>query len=425
MSNFVHKSSSPDTSQSSNLSSLFNKKNKISDDLGKAEGSSIKLENKVANKKFIKIPFLKLRLPIQAVLGFVVLLLLVVGGASAMFLTQMNQDVRQQASGAYCGDGICQNKGNPCQCLQDCSGEPGADQCGQSGTSSSNTSGSTSQSSSSVASTGGSSSACKSGEIFCGGCINGCRPANVKCNTQIDNECKQTGCGGNGVFPAAGEQCCSGLQQCANGRCAPSCSLDSNPICGGIREGSNCNNGGSWTCNSAGDKGTCVGGVWNQPVAPVGGTKTIEEVKEPVVQDTNFSTSSTAVYNIRCGLGGEILYVSNEKTCTDYKGVLVTPTLSVSPISYNECKEAHLSALNNKLGICKFVSATVGFEYQVNEVAPVSYRECIDAHASGVRNLLGTCEWVSAAVGYEYQANEIAPVSYGECVDAHASGVRN
>jgi hypothetical protein len=189
----------------------------------------------------------------KIIISSIVLLLLLVGGVSAMFLTQMSQDVRQQASGfdSY-----------SCVTNPDCgSGQ----ECKSGSCVSTNTGAGTSTTGTGVASTSVSSGtgggSCGSGEIFCGGCIAACRPATEGCNKQIDKECKQDGCGGNGVFPGAGEQCCSGLQQCANGRCASSCGLDSNPICAGKREGSNCNNGGKWKCDSA-DNGHCEGGEW-------------------------------------------------------------------------------------------------------------------------------------------------------------------
>jgi hypothetical protein len=60
--------------------------------------------------------------PIKLILGGLLLALLVVGSGAALYLTQMNQDVRQQAAGSapYCGDGECQNPDNPCQCTADC-----------------------------------------------------------------------------------------------------------------------------------------------------------------------------------------------------------------------------------------------------------------------------------------------------------------
>lgn len=73
----------------------------------------------------------KKRPSIKLLIGGVLLMLLVLGSASALYLTQMNQDVRQQASEApYCGDGICQNPSDPCQCLADCGSLVTAGQCG-------------------------------------------------------------------------------------------------------------------------------------------------------------------------------------------------------------------------------------------------------------------------------------------------------
>jgi hypothetical protein len=65
---------------------------------------------------------IKKKTPLKFIFGGLILLLLVVGSASALYLTQINQDVRQQASEGqpYCGDGICQNPGSPCQCTADC-----------------------------------------------------------------------------------------------------------------------------------------------------------------------------------------------------------------------------------------------------------------------------------------------------------------
>ena len=74
--------------------------------------SNLRLENKFSNKKTVKLPFIKTKLPIQALFGLIVILLLVVGSISATFLTQINQDVRQQASmiaddPGYCGGVVC------------------------------------------------------------------------------------------------------------------------------------------------------------------------------------------------------------------------------------------------------------------------------------------------------------------------------
>ncbi len=115
--------------------------------------------------------------------------------------------------------------------------------------------------------------ACPAGTICCGGCIDGCRPATQGCNAWIDQECTVAGCGGEGTAPAPGESCCPGLTKCANGRCAKSCPLDQNPVCGGIREGSDCQNGGKWVCESEdpGGSGHCEGGSWSVGTGGAGG----------------------------------------------------------------------------------------------------------------------------------------------------------
>jgi hypothetical protein len=355
MSNFVHKSSNVEESQASNLSSLFNKRNKEAQ--SNQDRGAFKLENKVNNKKSIKLPFIKSRLPLQAVLGLVVLFLLVVGAASAMFLTTLNQDVRQQAKGCTywkggtATEGSTDDRGGVTQkCVNGYWSAPST------GTADSSSGGS------SVADNSGGTSSCKSGEIFCGGCIAACRPATEGCNKQIDKECSGTNvdgssCQGDGQFAQSANECCSGLQQCANGRCAPSCTLDKNDICGGIREGSNCNNGGSWTCDAKdpGGSGHCDGGAWNQPAseriscnvagntiyfasqescdsaqasvaagqAIIGGVSdVVEEIK------SSFTSSRTTTNNIRCNLFGVILYTSDEGDCTTAGGLIGNLTLA-------------------------------------------------------------------------------------------------
>lgn len=71
------------------------------------------------------------KLPIKYIISGILLVLLLIGVGAGFYLTQVSQDVRQQASvtAPYCGDGVCQSPGNPCDCLADCGNEPLANQC--------------------------------------------------------------------------------------------------------------------------------------------------------------------------------------------------------------------------------------------------------------------------------------------------------
>ena len=142
---------------------------------------------------------------------------------------------------------------------------------------------------------------CAESEVFCGGCLGKCMPNTMKCNDWIDTSCDVTpGCGDNGMVPGAGEQCCGPLVQCANDRCAPSCTLDSNPICGGIREGSNCNNGGRWTCDSTSGEGSghCEGGAWETPQQTE--TNSINNATSGLDNGDLEYADAVAIYNEHC-----------------------------------------------------------------------------------------------------------------------------
>jgi hypothetical protein len=180
MANFVHKNKeiSKKKKLSSNLSGLFSKRGKFA--LGKPKPSKpIPLpspilapapvytpktpvkenkfdfkddEEKIIDSLKFSTPRERLqkrslprKISPKTIIGSFVLLLLFVGTVAAFGLTRINQDIRQQASEGepYCGDGICQNKWNPCACLADCGEEDGADQCAGSQTtdSSGNTTG--------------------------------------------------------------------------------------------------------------------------------------------------------------------------------------------------------------------------------------------------------------------------------------------
>jgi hypothetical protein len=347
MANFVHKSPRVNVNaDSSKVSSLFKRIN----DLSSTNSKTLSARPMHETKKGFSL---------RAILGSVVLFLLVAGSASALFLTQINQDVRQQASGCTywngqpATEGAIDNRGG---IRQECkNGYWSAPSDGNtnptSGTTGTSGSGGGSISSSSQT---GNASTCAADEIFCGGCIAGCKKATQTCNNWIDQECKVQGCGGNGVFPAPGEQCCSGLQQCANGRCGASCGLDNNPICGGIREGSDCNNGGSWKCDSTqgGGSGHCDGGAWS---GSNGGQTRISceiagniiyfssqeacdtarkagSVAETIIGGiadalneirTTVSSTKTDTHTQRCDLNGTIVYVADASVCTTFSGTIV------------------------------------------------------------------------------------------------------
>jgi hypothetical protein len=428
MSNFVHKSSPVKENQSSNLSYLFRNKGLNSKNTqGEPKASS--LQDFHPKKKF----------SFKTILGIAVMLLLVIGGASAVMLTQLNQDVRQQASGCSYWDGsgaapegATDNRGG---IEQECRGGLW-----------SAPSGSGSGTSTGVASNE-STAACGGGEIFCGGCINGCRPANATCNNQIDSECKQTGCGGNGTNPGAGESCCSGLQQCANGRCAPSCVLDNNDICGGIREGSNCNNGGSWTCDSTvnGGSGHCSGGVWNQPSqdrvscnvagnnvyyasqeicdsaraavqigqAIIGGAAAlIEQVGSTV------TSVRTSTHNVRCNLHGTIVYTTTDSSCTDATGTVETLVLNADePLNFDDCSRDNRTAILAGIGSCEY--GTNGWEFA--EALPANFDDCSRGNSAAILAGEGSCEY--GTNGWAFVEVEVLPANFDDCSRGNSTAI--
>jgi hypothetical protein len=89
MANFTHQSEQNENkmTSSSNLSDLFKRKNQIQQNSNKQLSTS---ENLISKKK---------KRSFKTILSSIVLFLLVIGGVSAMVLTQISQDVRQQASG--------------------------------------------------------------------------------------------------------------------------------------------------------------------------------------------------------------------------------------------------------------------------------------------------------------------------------------
>ncbi len=107
---------------------------------------------------------------------------------------------------------------------------------------------------------------CPQGYIGCAGCITDYRCATKTCNEWIDQECAP---GAEGTYPPSGQNCNPGLIKCANGRCSRACALDNNPVCGGIRAGSNCQNEGRWVCDKPDPDGSghCEGGIWQQPTS--------------------------------------------------------------------------------------------------------------------------------------------------------------
>ena len=90
-------------------------------------------------------------------------------------------------------------------------------------------------------------------QIYCGGCLNRNMDAQdsngtwMRCNDWIDRECQEVGCAGEGTSHA-NQQCCPGLNPCQNGRCGYSCTSDNKQQCGKYVEGSTCNNTGRWVC---------------------------------------------------------------------------------------------------------------------------------------------------------------------------------
>jgi len=216
------------------------------------------------------------------IIGGVLLLLMITGVSASLILNQENQDIRQQAStgpincNTTCANGKTFSDANP-YTFSSCEVWAG-EACATVGSSPSSVTGGMSQPqqssvpAQSTAPTTGKGCAsvgkgCPGGTICVGGCIDDCRPSTQTANRWIDQECAGGECAKEGTVPPAGKSCCQGLRQCANGRCGKSCPLDGNPICGAVREGSNCQNGGVWKCDNSdpGGSGHCEGGSYSQP----------------------------------------------------------------------------------------------------------------------------------------------------------------
>ncbi|MCL4208495.1 hypothetical protein KJZ63_02580 [Patescibacteria group bacterium] len=265
MANFVH---------FSNVNSLFKKKNEqVWQSRNQAKLASPTLSDNSVPLSLIK-P--KKRFSLRVLMGIIVFVLLLVGGASAMVLSQIQQDVRQRATGCTywngepAVEGASDNRGGVIQvCKNGYWSNPGTNNTADSSTNNLTNSGTTGIGAQNSSSSGGGGSACAGDEIYCGGCIAGCRKATQTCNRWIDQECAVTGCGGNGTRPGVGEKCCEGLMMCTNGRCDPTCSANiGTRQCGKYVEGSNCNNEGRWVCDVEGPSGSghCEGGLWSNPV---------------------------------------------------------------------------------------------------------------------------------------------------------------
>jgi hypothetical protein len=102
MSNFSHQSDLNDkrTTSSSNLSALFKKKNQALEKNSQQDSARANLLPKQRKFSF------------KGIMGSLVLFLLIIGGVSAMVLTQMSQDVRQQAAGCTYWNGEAATEGS-------------------------------------------------------------------------------------------------------------------------------------------------------------------------------------------------------------------------------------------------------------------------------------------------------------------------
>jgi hypothetical protein len=395
--------------------------------------SSEKNSNQNNNFKF---PFFNVKVPFQALISVVVLFLLVVGGISAIYLSQMSQDVRQQASGCTYWNGEPAVEG-----AHDNRG--GIDQVCKNGywsnpNSVTDSSGNVSESSQN--SSNNNPTACTNGQIYCGGCIQGCRAPTQTCNTWIDQECAVQGCGGRGVFPGSGEQCCSGLQQCANGRCDTACSLDNNPVCGGIRAGSDCNNGGTWTCDSLseGGSGHCEGGAWTQANKSERVTRYACDLSGHIIYFDDKEACENAKKNAQSSIGGssdisdatELTTVTSERDedhtvrCNLSETIVYSPTKSV-------CESLGGEDVSSWVGPC-----CVGEEYQSlcrpedRDSVPSSPTDCVEPEPDWIQNCCidGRYASLCKAEDLDYVADNplsCVPMEGRECGAEHSTICQN